>query len=345
MLIINARFLIKMIPVLKCYFRNEHVWLANGDFVMRHDKDEEHVLACPIVKFTSVPDSKRWAPRSDIDAGQDTADGKNVIVNATMDLLTMHLHPTAVRNKNIVLGDQDVTMRPYQTIDSYGDPNKALAYLPPPQIPSGLLSIVELMAEDNANTVGQPRQLQGAGIAGTMRGGMHGFESFLQQSFARQKLAGAVLEKGPFKKLIQLIIIYEQQRMRSPEMYIVRDPNNETNFIEKRITPTELRHVFAVKVNLGDKFMRSPIERSMDLQIAPALKQDPSYDKKAVDLEYLFGGNRERQRRVLASPEVVEQNIKQLQAQQAAEQQEKTRAQGSNLTDQASAGQQSQAVE
>lgn len=329
------------IPVLKCYFRNEHIWLANGDTIMRRDTGGLQTLASPIVKFTLVPDSNRWSPLSDANADLGLVDGSNAILNATMDLLTYTLHPTTVVNKSLIPGDDDVGMTPHQIIEATGDASKAINYVNPPQIPQGVLNILSELKSESANTLGQPQQLQGQGTAGLMRGGMHGFESFLQTSFSRQKLAGAVIESEGLKQLISLIIIYEQVRMRSKESYIVRDPDNASNFVEKTITPEELRHVFAVKFNLQDKFMRSPIERNMDLQVAPILLRDPKYDWTAVSEEFLFGGNRNRMRKVLASPEVQKAQSEQIQKQQEQEQQAQ-QGQGSNLTSQAEAGAKSQ---
>ena len=326
------------VPVLWCYFQNEHVCLANGDTIVRHDTGSLHSLTCPIVKWTLVPDSNRWAPRSDVDAGRDTADGKNVMVNAILDLMTYTLHPTAVKNKQLIQGDQDVGLEPHQTIDAYGDASRALAYVAPPPIPNGVLNVVDLLSSEHDDAVGQPGQLRGQGTSGLMRGGMHGFESFLQTSFARQKLAGDVVVNSSMKKQISLVIIYEQARMQSPESYIVRDPDNETNFIEKTITPQELRHVFAVKLDVEDKFMRSPVDRNMDLQIAPILLKDPRYDWQAVTEEFLLGGNHRRMRKIMAAPEVVEQQSAQLKQMQEAEQKK-----DENMTAQAERGQESQA--
>jgi hypothetical protein len=330
------------VPIIYCYFQNEHIWLVNGKEIIRHDKGQNGTLACPISKFTSVKDSGRWAPRSDADAGSDSADGKNAMVNAVLDLFTYSLHPTAVRNRQMVNGDQDIGMEAYGEIDSYGDASKAVSYLQGPTLPNGLLNMLDMLGTENDNTTGQPSALRGQGTAGVMRGGMHGFESFLGTAFGRQKLAGAVVEQSGFKRLLTMIMIYEQVRLNSPVNYIVRDPTSNNNFIEKTITPAEFCNVFELELNLADKFMRSPSERSMDMQIAPVLLQNPTYDWDMVVAELYLQGNRDLQRKLKASPDVAEAQQKQLQEAAEREAQAKAKAQGSSLTQQADAGQASQ---
>jgi hypothetical protein len=328
------------VPILKCYFQNRHVWLANGRHIIRDDKDTAHTLNCPITKFTMVPDSNRWFPRSDVDAGRDAADGKNTMINAVLDLLTMAMHPTSIRNRAIMTNDQDTGQTPNGQIDVMGDVRQALTYVQPPQPPAYTFNVIDMLDQEWAASNGQPRQLQGQGTAGLMRGGMHGFESFLQTTFARQKLAGAVIETNGLKDLILQIIIHEQARIANEERYITEDPKDKNRFIEKFISPDELRHAFAVKIDLRDKFMRSPIDRNNDIQIGMMLMKDPRWDWTAVAEEFLVGGDRHRIQSILASDEVMQK-----QAQQMAqiEQQKQQAAQGAQtMTSQAEAGAQSQ---
>lgn len=329
------------VPVLYCYFQDEHIWLANGKTIIRHDKAEHGLMATPLAKFTSIRDSGRWAPRSDADAGSDLAHGKNAMVNAVLDLMTYMLHPTAVRNRQMINSDQEVGLEPYQTIDSYGDASKAINYIQGPQLPPAILQMMDALGNENDNATGQPGALRGQGTAGVMRGGMHGFEQFLGTAFARPKLGGAVLECTGFLRLLSLIMIYEQTRMRSAVSYIVRDPDAENNFVEKTITPQEFCNAFVLSLNLRDKFMRSPVDRNFDLQIAPMLLKDPRYDWEAVAEELLFAGNHERFKKCLADESTMAKQMEMLKQMQAVQQEAKPVPGG---TDQAEAGQKSQRV-
>lgn len=164
---------------------------------------------------------------------------------------------------------------------------------------------------------GQPRQFQGQGTSGLMRGGGGAFESFLQTTMARTKLAGAVLEMGWLERVVDNVLILAQV-LGLDDSYITRDDLSKS-FIEKTITANELRQNFAVSVNLDDKFRKTPSEKAMELALyRDVIKTNPRFDWSAADAWII--GDAELARKLRASPEVEQVQMQQLQQMQMAEQ-------------------------
>ena len=325
-----------LVPVLKCYFKNEHVWLANGDTKILHDKNKYYTMKCPIVKATLTPDSGNWWAIGDIEAGMDVAAGKNTFVNALMDLMTYYLHPTTIINRMAVNDGENVSLEPYGVINVYGAIGDSVQFAQPPQMPQGALSVGDYLGQEFSESQGVPRQLQGQGTAGLMRGGAQSFESFLQTTMARQKLGGAIIEDSWLRDTIERIIIMAQLLVESEDSYITEDDVNK-RYIEKTITTDELRHAFDVVIDLEDKFRKSIHDRNFDVVMyRDILSKDPRIDHEAA-LEWIIG-DQQVVRRLKATPEKMQEQIKMMQ--QIAQSESPT----STTAGQSQAGSQAQAL-
>lgn len=303
-----------MVPVLKCYFKNEHVWLANGDTKILHEKNKYHTMKCPIVKATLSPDSGNWWACGDIGSGMDVAFGKNTFVNAVMDLMTYYLHPTTIVNRMSVNDSEDVTLAPYGVINAYGPINEAVSFAQPPPLPQGALGIGDYLGQEFSESQGVPRQLQGQGTAGLMRGGAQSFESFLQTTMSRQKLGGSILEDSWLRDVVDRVVIMAQLLVSEEDSYIAEDDINR-KYIEKTITTEDLRHAYDVLIDLEDKFRRSIHDRNFDVVLyRDVLSKDPRIDSDAA-LEWILGDS-QVVRRLKASPEKMQQQMQMMQQMQ-----------------------------
>jgi hypothetical protein len=326
-----------VVPILKCYLKNEHIWMAPDGTIMYHIKDSVQTLKCPIIKASPVPDGGNWYPVGDIEASRDAADGANVFKNALMDLMTYTLHPATIVNR-MVVQDESVGLEPYGRIDAYGKVGDAISYVAPPPLPNGIMNIGDDLETQFATANGQPRQLQGQGAAGVMRGGGGAFESLLQTTMARSKLAGAVLEMGWLEKVVDNVLIMVQV-LGLDDSYITKDDLSKS-FIEKTITSNELRQNFAVAVNLDDKFRRTPSERAMELALyRDVIKQNPRFNWRAAD-EWILG-DAELAKRLRADEQTVQEQMQQMQ--QMAQIQNPEQGGGLNPGEQAMQGGASQA--
>jgi hypothetical protein len=301
-----------IIPVLKCYFKNEHIWMAPDGTIIYHIKDDIQTLRCPIIKASPVPDGGNWYPVGDVEASRDAADAAIVFNNAIMDLLSYTLHPTTIVNRMMVQ-DANVGLEPHGRIEAYGKVGDAISFVNPPPFPNGIMNIGDNLETQFAVANGQPRQFQGQGTAGVVRGGGGAFESFLQTTQARSKLACAVLETGWLRTVVEHTLILAQV-IGQNDTYIARDDTKES-FVEKTITANELRNAFDVNIVLDDKFRKTPADRALDLQIyAGVIKGNPRFDWQAAD-EWIIG-DRELARRLRASPDVMQAQQQMLQSAQ-----------------------------
>ncbi|GAF74638.1 unnamed protein product, partial [marine sediment metagenome] len=150
---------------------------------------------------------------------------------------------------------------------------------------------------------------------GVMRGGGGAFETFLQTTHARSKLAGAVLQTGWLDAVVDNVVILSQI-VGQDDKYVYEDGLN-SKFVEKTITSKDIRHSFRAVVDLDDKFFSSPSERAMDISLyMQVYKDNPKVDQDAA-LEEVTG-NREKWNKLKATPELEKQQLEALQERQAA---------------------------
>jgi hypothetical protein len=259
------------------------------------------------------------------DAGSsfDATEGSNILQNAIVDLLSYKLHPATVVNRSMIT-DKNAVIEPYAQLDAYGKAGDAAAVIQGAQIDQSMFNIGAQFEQQIALANGQPMNLQGSGTAGVMRGGGGAFESFLQTTHARSKLAGAVLQTGWLEDVVNNVIILSQI-IGQDDKYVFKD-GLSGKYVEKTITSQDIRHSFAAVVDLDDKFHTSPSERAMDISLyMQVYKDNPKVDQDAA-LEEVTG-NREKWKKLKATPELEQTQLKALQERMAAAEAAKAQAQ------------------
>jgi hypothetical protein len=302
-----------LVPILKCYFKGEHIWLANGDTVIYHVKGGLDTLMCPIIKADSAVDGGNWYAQSDVMASKDVSDGIITFKNALMDLLTQHLHPTTVYDERAMAqANKAPDIEPYSKVAVLGKPAEAVGYLAPPPLHPALLTVGQVLEQDNATANGQPLNLGGQGTAGLMRGGGGAFESLMQSTQIREEFLGVLMEMGFLRPMIQRTLLLMQ--MMDKEVFEFMSAKDR-EFIKVSVTQDEIRNMFDVRVNLGTKLRGGINGESMAIaRYVQVYKNNPYVDQQAA-LETV-NPDREEAERLLATPEQVKQNMKMLQEQQ-----------------------------
>lgn len=302
-----------IIPVLKAYFKNEHVWLANGQTLIYHVEDGLETMARPIIKADSAVDGGNWYAQSDVSASKDVQDGIITFKNALMDLLTQHLHPVTVYNETAMaqVGKAPDT-EPYSKVSVLGRFNEAIGYLQPPPLNPALFNVGQILEQDNATANGQPLQLQGQGTAGIMRGGSGAFESLMQNALIREEFLGVIMETGFLKPVIQKSLL-QLQMMSNPNFSFVKRKDQEIKRLS--VTQSEMRHAYDVSINLNAKLRMGINSESMAIaRYLQVYKDNPLIDQESA-LETV-NPDIEQHRRLLATPKQVEENIKRIQQMQ-----------------------------
>ena len=301
------------VPVMICEYNRRHVWIVPDGTVIYDIEDDIQTFRKSIVKATATPDGENWFPMGDAGSSFDATEGSNILQNAIVDLTSYKLNPATIINRSMIT-DKDAVIEPYAQLDAYGSAGDAAAIIQGPQIDQSMFNIGAQFEQQIATANGQPMNLQGGGTAGVMRGGGGAFESFLQTTHARSKLAGAVLQTGWLDAVVENVVILSQI-IGQDDKYMYDDGLN-SNYVEKTITATDIRHSFKAVVDLDDKFFSSPSERAMDISLyMQVYKDNPKVDQEAA-LEEVTA-NREKWLKLKATPELEKQQMEALQQRQA----------------------------
>lgn len=295
-----------VVPILKCYFRNEHVWLANGDTVIYHVKGGIQTMQCPVIKANASIDGGNWYAQSDVSASKDLSDGIITFKNALMDLLTLHLHPTTVYDERAISQPNKMPdIEPYSKIGVFGKVGESISYLKPPDVGQAVFAIGGMLEQDHSASNGQPLNLGGQGTAGLMRGGSGAFESLLQSVNGRQEMLGALLEMDLMEPVIMHTLLHMQMMDKEEFSFTGR---KDKEFFRTTATMSEIRNAFDVRLNLRGKMRGGINEQSMAIaRYLQVLRGNPYVDPKAA-LETVVT-DPVLMDRLWATPEQVKSNI------------------------------------
>ena len=304
-----------IIPVLKCYFKGEHVWLANGDTIIYHIEGGLETMACPIIKANSAIDGGNWFAQSDVSASKDVSDGIITFKNAMMDLLTYHLHPTTIYNEQAMAqANKMPDIEPYSKVGVLGVAGDAISYLQPPQIAPAIVQLGQVLEQDHAVANGQPLQNLGQGGSGLMRGGGGAFESLMQSTMVREEFLGVLMEMDFMEPVIQQTLL-QMQMMNKEEFSFVSKKDQE--YLRTTTTQSEIRNAFDVHVNLKSKLRGGINEESMAIARYVQVYRGNIYVDQGAALETVHP-DKEVTERLLATPEQVKSNIENAQKQEQA---------------------------
>ena len=308
-----------LIPILKCYFKGEHVWLANGDTIIYHVEGGMQTMSCPIIKANSAVDGGNWYAQSDVSASKDVSDGIITFKNAMMDLLTYHLHPTTIYNEQAMAQvNKSPDIEPYSKVGVLGDAGNAISYLQPPPMSPALISLGQALEQDHATANGQPLQNAGQGVAGMMRGGGGACESLMQSTMIREEFLGVILEMDLMEPVI-LQTLMLMQMMDSPTFSYMSKKDREY----ERVTTTqsEMRNVFNLHINLKSKLRGGINEESMAIARYVQVYRGNIHVDQDAALATVHP-DKEVTERLLATPEQVKQNLENAKQQQAGAQEQ-----------------------
>jgi len=296
-----------MIPVVKYYFKREHVWVANGRTIIMHDKDSYETLRCPVIKASPDIDSNNWWALSDVAASRDMAYGVNAYSNAMMDLLGQYLRPMIVYDQSRYGGSEVPRYEPWGVIPMNGSIKDAFETAKPAPLAPGMLDIGQLMKQNYDEVNMNP--LNGQQTPGMVRGGSHAFESLLQTTNGPREMSGLILDMGFIEPLIKQVMIQVQTLPQETYEYI--DLKDRT-YTENRITLNDVRYAFDVSTDLREKVRNSINEKMADMTMYQQVYKDNPRIRQNEALEMVIG-DKEKSRKLMATKAEYEENVKQLQ--------------------------------
>jgi hypothetical protein len=313
------------IPILKCYFKNHHVWLANGDTIIYEEYGSFETLRSPIIKATATPDSGNWYANSDVSASQDVAEGISIFKNSILDLLTYWLHPTTLYNQDMLADSSRVPdTGAFGSVAVYGvdDVERAVKHMQGPVIPPFVQNFGVQMEQDMAHATGRSQALETSSLGGLTRAGSGATESLLQNMSARQELIAGVFQMNWLEDVV-LNTLAMIQTMNTPKLSTTIRDSEKQEFKQLSITQEEVRHIFEARISFeGDN--RSANDKIVDIQLYQLMVKDNPYFNQIAPVADIIG--RKKADRWSATPEEIERNI-QIKQQQAAQAAQMTRGQ------------------
>jgi len=304
-----------IIPVLKGFFENEHIWIALGYTTIYHRKDAVQTMRSDLIKLSAWPDSNRWFPLHPIEAAQDLSLGSNIWHNAMFDLAQYHMNPTRVINTRMIDGDKtDIPRGPGADVNVTGAAGDAVSYLRNPDFPQALFGLASTLDTVRGDVMGQPATV-GQGAPGLVRGGANALESLLSETTGRQLLASTILRLGGFKSIFEKILLKRQMLIADDgEKWIApaTDPaTGEEFYAEHTVTLEDMRSVFHMNINLESVSLNSAIDFQERMAIHNATESAPAIFDQRARWEELIG-NTDKARKMMLPEDVVKQNAERL---------------------------------
>ena len=289
-----------MIPVIKCYLQNRHVWLANGEKVIYDEDSKFETMTSPVVMAKAWPDGNRWFTPGIAGHSEDLGNGVNIFNSGMLDIFAHYLNPTRVVNYKST-GGKKPPREPYTDIEIVDDNPNAVSYLNPPVAPPALFEMGGRMQNYFDDTVGQPPNLRGAGSPGIVRGGAGALESMMETPDSRKKLAAVLLELGWLNDTMEKTLFLSQVLVPSagesfPVRKFVSDGGGRMREVNEMLTVThdDIRHAYDIEINLRSKLRSSLAEQSARQAEFNLLNNDPFTDQHQLRMDLVQDERRGR---------------------------------------------------
>jgi hypothetical protein len=249
-----------VIPIVRCYFDNHHVWIANGTTEIWQSKNELQSMKSDCVKFSAWPDGLRWFPMNITEASEKTNLGANVWYNGLVDLAMYHMNPTRIIDEGSLGQDKSLRRGPKADIRVRGDVTKAVKYMDLPEFPGVLMTMGENLLQFHGKAMGNPSFMD-RGNPGLVRGGLNTLEHLLSSSHGRQLLAAIILKTGGLEPTVEKVLLKKQLLIdERGESFIDVGYDENTGkrvFSEKTVTRDDFINVFRVELDLPAARMNS----------------------------------------------------------------------------------------
>jgi len=249
-----------IVPVIKYYGDNHHVWMANGKVKIWEQKNKYQSMRSDLIKWSGWPDGNEWFPMGVTEASERLAWGTNVWYNSLIDLAMYHLNPTRVRNTEMIDPNKHIGRGPGSDVAVKGDATKAISYMKLPEFPQQLGAMGETLQHFHGMANAQPSSVSNAS-PGLVRGGTNALETLLATTTGRQLLAGIACKTGGMQPLVEKTLIKRQLLAdKEGRPFVEKSYNADTGareYHERNVTLDDLRHVFRVYLNLPAARMNS----------------------------------------------------------------------------------------
>lgn len=268
-----------MVPVMKVFATNEarHTWFSavSRDWSIIWDKKDSYdTLRNPMIKWDAWLDADRWWPMSQPEADERTTHGKNILVNAIMDLINQNVKRPLLWNKAASDDPPDMNGG---VIGLEGDVRATATYMDPPSIDAGTFRMLEEIDRIHAGNTGQ-RDFTARNFT---RGGSMAFQDLLQSSGGRDKLRYMLLQTGGFESVARQVMLYMQTLGGDMNLKFQRPVYNQTagkEYVESfGVTEDDLKHGWDLMMDFDSKFRKGSMDAQMQQSRAQFMLANPNY--------------------------------------------------------------------
>jgi len=319
----DDRYKVVYVPVVKYFFNDEHVWLANGTTIIFHDKDSYETMRKPVLKASVDLDSNNWWALSDMAAARDIAYGINSYANSMMDLMSNVLRPMLVYDASRYGGEGSPRYEPWGVIPINGKVQDAFSVAQSPPVPNGLPQFGEYM--NNQLDIASMNPFGGQASPGLVRGGSFAFESLLQTQNAPRELMGMVLDMGYIEPLIMQTLVALQTMPKEEYEYIEL---KESEMRANRMSLDDIRYGFEVAPDMTQKLRNSLNERMADITMYQQVYRNNPWIRQKQALDLVIDDKRKAEALIKTNEEYVEDMKKQQEAMQQQQTQQAPMTQG-----------------
>lgn len=294
-----------LVPIIKQYRKNHHIWLAVDEDIIYDVEDKFQTLTCPITKATFAPESGQWFTKGIVGRTYDIVSAVETWINSMYDMLGISLHPHKIMNIEMV-AEEDVSedVNAYGLTRVRGKPSDAVQFLQYPELPSQAFAIPDNMKGFVTEIVGGRPNASQSSTPGIVRGGTGAMESMLQVSTGREKAFAKHVENGWYKRVSELTLASQQtltNDLDSHTRLMTAGPDTpgrdvgEKYFETLSVSADELRQQWHFEFSFREKLKNFLAEQSHRQQTYIALKDDPRINPEEL-IRYFVGdeywGNR-----------------------------------------------------
>ncbi|HUT59614.1 MAG TPA: hypothetical protein VNA25_17345 [Phycisphaerae bacterium] len=306
-----------MVPVLKCYLDNRHVWIFPGKekLIVFDRSNSFSTMRKPLIKWDAWMDADRWFPMSQPEADQRTGWAKNIWLNLFFDLATWSAKRPLLYDSDRM--DDAPEFGPRNAIGIPGDVRTTARFMDPPGMDAGSLQMGQEIDSIRSKITGQKDFTE----RNFTRGGSHAFQDLLQSSNGRERLRMALLQLGgleptAIQTLAYMQVLGGQMDLRFSKAATRRESGNRGDKYTEiyEITEDDLKHTFQVVLDLDSKHRKGSMDMQNKFAAYDRKISNPAFDNYEVSRDLCID-EEEAMRQVLPREEVEAKQRAQEQAQ------------------------------
>lgn len=272
-----------VIPILKCYSDNRHTWIFAGskNQIVFDKQNTFDTMRKPLIKWDAWADADRWFPMSQPEADERIGWGKNIILNAVIDILSQKVKPIPVGNSQQIDGIPEYG--PDKTLMVDGDIRTAFGFAASPTLDAGIFQAMDILDTAHTDVTGQKDFSE----KNFTRGGLGAFKSLMSTSGARSILRHALLQTGGYEALVAQTLAY-MQTISGMDLNFERPSFNRTDGRDDieyfTVTEDDFKHNFSVMSDIDEK-NRADSDPNVRFQEFSLKKDDPMFDQYEIRKE------------------------------------------------------------